>query len=741
MRQRHIELHNLEKDLDGNYRDPALPIVYLSVTYEGFGVGFSNIAAAAAYGLRIPLIPVYVVGIFVGVSYLLLEIRATYQDRQLQRRRILELEQSMITDNYYAYLSFTLPGFVKNQKFIDINTVLKTHSAEQITHCLGHYYRIVDELSSRCNSQRMKLLRKRLDLKFAAEGSQFKNPALTETLNKVCAKPLAHSESVAKPSKAKLFWDNLRKYYKSALSGAATAGGVTIFILTTALTTATTTALFPWSLVGILIITLVGGYVGYKIDKHLDRKRKHKDNLQNTQHSHLSLRNEKRVADLFRSTIATLNEISHFFNSSNDAHTLSATTQKPDVLTSHSEVTQNPDSASAPVLSDQDYCEVAELRQQSQAKRRVADFILPTLTLARGGFAAVSSLFAGIGFAGLVLPLLPVFIGGGVMLGIHIIFKIWNNWVKHQREIQLLNNLNMVISPHKILYWKEQLPQIHDVEGEIKSKSTTEILKDLEREYQQFKAALRTFASLQHRSGCQETTEALKNLHLELLYLYRAHADSLNNKTLSSALAETTEYVQTTTYPPIKIITVWTKISDLFTPVVNLIVNNFKDIIQGIAFGFGLSLTVFVILGITTIMATTAILIVSGAALAGVAIKMAIRYGIKASRNDHLATIDGAGKSIADKEALFDCRVETQSALKRAEALIGEAKAKRPEDSVNPANKSSTFEKSPTVFSKDTVPKRSARPVLWIESSASKEAPQEEVVKGKSAPSPTIFAL
>lgn len=717
---RHKELEALKKELDGNYRDPAFSLAFISCTYEGFGVGFSNVAAAAAYGLRIPLIPIYLVGIFVGTSYLLLEIRSTLNDIELQKARLLELERKFATDSYGTYLSFSIPLFEENKKIIDITTLLQNHKVEEISYCLGQYYRQVQEKAKETEKyapKRTAEILKTLDTKFTAEISQFNSPSLVETLSKACEKEFYTPIQNPPLSRWKRFLNNLRKYYKSALTGAATAGGVTILILTTALTKATVTALFPWSLLGILAVTIIGAIASYKIDKYLDRKRKHKTNLLIAATSHIVLKNQHRVADLFRSTIMALDEL----------NILSKETDKASDYDSSNGVktTQNGISKEEkPSLSNLDYCEIAELRKQSHKIRRLSDFILPTLLLARGGFAAISSLFAGIGFAGLILPLTPVFITGGCLLLLHIAFKIWNNWVKHQSEFQTMNDLNLQISAEKIHYWQTKFPEIKDFEQQLKTNTNTEILQALKAEYEAFKKQLSAFEGSSNRDP--QKLKRLKAIHGELLSLYCAQIDNLNNQTLASDLAETASYVPLSTVTSEKIVTFTDKAINLFSPITRFLATNFKDVLQGIAFGFGLSLTIFLILGITSVVALEAALIVGSTALAGVVMKVAIRHGIKAYRNEHLATLESAGKSIADKETLFDCRAETRMASKRAKTIIEQ-------DNTSLPSEENEFIKAPTWTPELTMPK-SRQPLQWYKT----EIPETSIDQSFT-PAPRAF--
>ncbi len=713
-KSRHKELETLEKELDSNYRDPAFSLAFISYTYEGFGVGFSNIAAAAAYGLRIPLVPVYLVGIFVGVSYLLVEIRSTLNDLELQQRRLQELERKMITSNYCTYLSFTIPYFEDNKKVIDITTLLRTHNVEEITHCLGHYYQQVKqklEQHSKLSSVQKRSLLDELNLKYVSEVSQFKNPSLVQIFNKACGTDFFIPPPEIPQTRWQRFLTNLRKYYKSSLTGAATAGGVTIFILTTALTTSTVTALFPWSLLGISLITILGAVVGYKIDKYLDRKRKHKNNLKATASFHLTLKNQHRVAELFRSTIQMLNEL--------ELHSNEAASNEPGLGAPAEK--DNP--AEKQKLSDKDYCEVAELRSRSHTYRRASDFILPTLLLARGGFAAISSLFAGISFAGLVLPLTPVFITGGCLLLLHIIFKIWNNWVKHQSEFQAMNALNLSISAEKVHYWQSKAPNIN-VEQEIKEKTALQILEDLKADYEQFKTLLKRYKESDKKD--QKKYDELNKIHQELLTLFSAYSESVNSEEVAKRLATTACYVPMSSATTKKIITFYDNVNYFFSPILHFIAFNFKDVIQGIAFGFGLSLTIFLILGITSIVAIEAGLILGLTSLAGVAMKVAIRYGIKAYRNDHLATIETAGKSIEDKESLWDCRVETKIATERAQSIIDQPKYSSPAEE-------NVFIKEPSWSPSITFPK-SRPPLQWYHSD-SKNTPRDD----SYSPSPRDF--
>lgn len=682
---KHTELTTLEKDLDANYRDPWFSLAFLSTTYEGFGLGFSNIAAAAAWGLRIPLAPVYGIGLFTGVCYFLLKIRSTRNDRRLQQEKVLSIERSIINDEHYHYWSSKLPKFTKADQEIDLISIVNTHTTAEIADCLGHYYRTVPQ-----GSAQGKLLRSH----FAAEASQFNDPLLVQRLNDACGEILAQSSPPPEISWIKKSWHHVRKYYKSSLTGAATAGGLTIFIISTALSTATTTALFPWSLVGILVITITGGVLGYKIDKYFDRK--HKINLQKIADSQLTLRNKKRLMDLFVRTQSAL-------LASPELEQSSEAVASPTTESSPSPVLLAP----PPTLSEQNYLEVTELQQQSQLPRRAADFILPTLLVARGGFAAISNLFAGIGFAGLLLPLTPVFIGGGLLLGLHIIFKIINNVLKHSDEAQRIINLNAQISPAKVAFWQAALPTIGNVEQLIKNKTTAELLTVLEEHYTAFCQQLRGFESNQ----ISATNEELQTLHQALLSLFRAQVASLSRQDDVTKLRAVAKYPITTKAPEDPINSAWNSSATFFSPIATVVMNNFKDIAQGAAFGFGVSLTAFVIVGITTLVTSTALLIACGAALGGIAIKLAIRYGIKAARYKHLATIDKAAKSISDKECLMDCLVATQAASEEAKRLIDQ----RQQALAAPLGLAPASPKTQSTQIESAYAKAKTRPLLWIE--------------------------
>lgn len=709
---RHKEVEQLESDLEGNYQDPLFSLVFMSVTYDGFGLGFNNIAASAAFGLRIPLIPLYLVGFFTGSCYLLLAVRSTLADKALQRERVLAIERSIISKNHYGYWRSTLPGFQIQDKFQDLETIVKTHSAAEIADCLGKYYQriatkrpTIDQLKAGVVKDSYLHLLNQLDLHFAAEVSQFHDVTLTKRLNKACATKVVPTPDPPAPSTFQIFRTNLRKYYKSSLSGAATAGGLTIFILTTSLSTATTTALFPWSLLGILFIAIVGGIAGYKIDKHFDRK--HKINLQRINTSFLAMKNTRRLLDLFSNTIETLNEIERQEAIDNAAPL---------------KISPSMSNKSSPLLVAQqtdattEYIEVTQLRQQSQINRRLADYFLPTLIATRTGFSAVSSLFAGIGFAGLVLPLFPVLIIGGILLAVHIIFKIINNYLKHQRETLRTNNLNELITPQKFAYWQFRLTDFGHIENFVKQKTTQEIFEALSTEYIKFKAILSRFSSTSNKAA-DKTKDGLITLHRELLYLYRAHADSLNNKKQANQLSKNALYAPPQVNMPSKIQTFWTNLVYQLTPTATTVMNNFKDVVQGAAFGFGLSVTIFAFMGVTSLATITPIIIVAAATMVGIAIKLSIRLLIKAARKRYLNTIDGVAKSISDKEQLMDCIMATQKACEKAKSLIDEctsSHAGKPSESADaPRKQALNFNTSDhsSGFSKQS------RPLLWIESS------------------------
>ena len=207
---------------------------------------------------------------------------------------------------------------------------------------------------------------------------------------------------------------------------------------------------------------------------------------------------------------------------------------------------------------------------------------------------------------------------------------------------------------------------------------------------------------------------------MELLSLFSAQADSLNSKELTISLANTALYSPEITPSSGKIITFNNKVYNFISPVINFVAINFKDVVQGIAFGFGLSLTIFLILGITSIVAIEATLIVGITSLAGVAMKVAIRHLIKGYRNEHLATIESAGKSIADKESLWDCRAETKNAYEHAKTIIEQNKH-------TPPPESNGFIKDPSWTPANDLSK-ARRPLQWIKAEAIKIQQDESFV-------------
>ena len=680
-----------------------------ATTYEGFGQGITNLAAAASIGLRIPLPPVYCVGVVTALIYAYIKLRDTQNKVAMRRELIIARKRNLTTDHHRQYWSATGPKFIKGDEEVELKWIIENLSAEEIADCLGFYYQIIVhgtetflQHNKLFGTQREELieLRQRLALKIAGEASQFKNHALEQRLNTACGTPIVAIPAIEKPSALKQFWNNLRKYYKSILTGAATGGGLTVIIVETAMSTATLTAWFPWSIFIILAALLLGGVVGYFLDKVLDRQ--HKNELSANAALTLNEQNKKRLGNLWVDLSSTLNKLEDYV---------------PGISTINPSAEWDPVPIPLPSLQPElDYCEVRDLKQQSHIKRKIADFILPTLIAARAAFGAVSSVFAGLAFAGLILPWWPVVIIGGVMLLLFITFKIINNGIKHRSEERKIQDLNLLISAEKFGYWNSVLRHRDNVRY-AKENSTEQILSDLKDQYEKFKQVLSSFKLDHNNPDHKELHNALLSLHSVLLMTYRAHADNLYNKQQLATLYSVALACPPQAIPPQKIITLGDKIKNILSIIDRFIVRNFKDIVQGFAFGFGTTLTIFALMGLTgSLLAAWPLTVIIGACLLGIAIKVAIRYGIKAYRNQRLLDTEIHGeKPIKDKEQLLDCQAATAIATQDVYRI-----SKKYLD-----QHESTDEREPEEVRSLPQP-RLKRPLLWIESAGSVAKKQEE---------------
>lgn len=698
--------------------DPRVTLPLAATTYEGFGQGITNLAAAASIGLRIPLPPVYCVGVLTALIYAYIKLRDTQNKVAMRRELIIARKRNLTTDHHRQYWSAAGPQFIKGEENVPLKWIIEHLSAEEIANCLGYYYQIIvhgtetflqhNKLFGK-KSEEVVELRDRLALKIAGEASQFKNPILEQKLNTACGGPLIAIPPIEIPSYLKRFWNNLRKYYKSILTGGATAGGLTVIIVETALSTATLTLLFPWSIFIILGALVLGGITGYILDKYLDRQ--HKNELSANAALTLNEQNKKRLGNLWVELSSTLNKLEDFIPG---ISTINQSAEwDPTRLEEQSSIVPIPLPSLQPEL---DYCEVSDLKNQSHIKRKIADFILPTLIAARAAFGAVSSVFAGLAFAGLILPWWPVVIIGGVMLLLFITFKIINNWIKHRSEERKIQDLNLLISAEKFSYWNSVLRNRDNVHY-AKENSTEQIMSDLKDQYEKFKQILSSFKLDQNNPDHKELHNALLSLHSELLMTYRAHADNLYNKQQLATLYSVALTCPPQAVPPQQIITLGVMIKNVLSVIDRFIVRNFKDIVQGFAFGFGTTLTIFALMGLTgSLLAAWPLTIIIGACLVGIAIKVAIRYGIKAYRNQRVLDTEIHGeKPIKDKEQLLDCQAATAIATENVYRI-----SRKYLDQHEP-----TDEREPEEVRSLTQP-RLKRPLLWIESCGSVAKNQEE---------------
>jgi hypothetical protein len=684
---RHIELKKLDRELRKNNRSPLIAMPFLSTTYDGLGSAFSFIAAVAALGLSIPLAPLYGVGLLVGFVYFIVKVQSTRNNIEVQKKRAKVVEEKIITDKDYEYWGSIMSSVRINNNLQDTRTFVNSHTAENIANYLGNYYKRIctleeelyhfesssnnPEIAAQLASTRRKIsgIRARLDRHIIAEGSQFKNPKLTRMLNTACGKPLAPVVDAPSPSVGQQFWTNLRKYYKSVLSGAATAAGLTVIIVTSALTTATLTILFPWSLIGIGILAVTGGYLGYHIDKRWDRK--HKDNLDLISAADLALNNKKRLMNLLVET--------HDANDQIHASIKKLRASKGAVFKRNPHILHRPKAAASQEQVNleyqaEDYLEVQELRRQSHVKRYIADHLLPIFLAIRTGLGDASNLLAGILLVGLSLPpLWPARIIAMTMLVVYVGFKIYNNRTKHQGELTKVNDLNLIITPEKYQYWEAEL---HDLGHEnalhyVKRNTAENILIDVIAQYRQLQDTLRCFTDLENHENFPRTRLVLLQIHGDVFLDLRAHAAALNNKEHANRLLVITEPLPEAP-PELPVAVSGSKLKQLALATGRLLLNNGKDIFKGFSLGAVIALTVFTLISTTALVGFLpwSALIIVGSGFAGIGIKLAIRHGIKAGRSHHLNTIESASQSIKDKEQLMDLLIKTKRANEQATDLI-----------------------------------------------------------------------
>jgi hypothetical protein len=707
---RHEELKKLDRELRNNNRSPWIALPFLSTTYDGLGSAFSFIAAVAALGLSIPLPPLYGVGLLVGSIYFIVKLQSTRSNIAVQKKRLKVIEQNIITDYNYEYWRSVMPSVIINNNLQDTRTFVNSHSAENIAIYLGNYYRRICRLEEELNHfeavsnnpelaaqlestcRKISAIRARLERHISGEGSQFKNPRLTQMLNTACGKQLATVVEAPIPSLGQQFWINLRKYYKSVLSGAATAAGLTVIIVTSALTTATLTILFPWSLIGIGILAVIGGYVGYHIDKRWDRK--HKDNLDLISAGELALNNKKRLMNLLVETHAT--------NGQMQALIEKLRTARGAVFKRNQHILQRPKPASSPEQINLEYqaeecVEVQALRRQSHAKRYIADHLLPIFLAIRTGLGDASSLLAGVLLVGLSLPpLWPARIIAMVMLTVYVGFKIYNNRIKHQGELIKVNDLNLIITPEKYQYWEAELHELGPENAVlyVKRNTSENILTDLIAQYRQLQDTLRRFTTLENYEDYRLTQQVLLQIHGEVYLGLRAHAAALHNKEHANRLFGITEPLPEAP-AELEPAAAGSKLKQFAQATGRLLLNNGKDIFKGFSLGAVIALTVFTLISTTALVGFLpwSAIIIIGAGLAGIGIKLAIRHGIKAGRSHHLNTIESASQSIKDKEQLMDLLIKTKRATAQVTDMItkcasqnaAEDRADSPEHALRPA--------------------------------------------------------
>ncbi len=705
---KHQELQIAQEQIESSYHpktEPDIAIPFAADSWDGLYLGFSIVGLAGYFGLAIPVLPLIIGGVIVAAIFLINKIASTHRAKRELLTRLEQIDQNIISENHLQHWKQILPKINNGISVYSIEDYLLATNEDEILVQLAYRYRrinnYIDDAKEKLKRQnnaesllkieQLNSIRSRLALQIAGEASHISDYQTAVKINKYLGQTLVNVSKEPERPHGKRIFDSVSQYTKSILDGVSTGASIPYTLsLIFMLTTTVLTMLFPWTFLIIGVLAIAGGIMGYKMDKYYDNKAA--INEARIDKVEQSVRLKKTYINIIVQTKFAEQEIRQAINEPVHINTLItapvAGAAFPAGECIEAKRLRNPPpsrfirklSVLFPSLLSQ------KGRRYIRNLSRAVSMIFPSLLSGKKGFDVISDIFYGIVFTTSIgLAFLPFAIFGLVIGAGYLANKIYRGVKKYQRMDEDICALGEVIKPIKYTHWEHELGLLsittfsnpkrekQNIQTYVQQNDIETISQQFIHDYNQLEQKINAFDKTTESADTKtKLAEIRKQLQLRVLI----RADEINNSERSEQL----RLLVGVAPAPVeeKNLTRKERVKLTLKKGWSYCVENYKDFLRGFGLGTGVALTIFAAVGVTSLTALMpySLLIIVGAGLLGIGLKLLIRHVFKKPRWAERDAIDDAKNDILDKEQIMDALVTTKRFTAEANQVIAECNPK-----------------------------------------------------------------
>ena len=706
---KHQELQIAQNQVESSYHPKAEPnviIPFAADMWDGLYIGFSIVGLAGYFGLAIPILPIIIGGIIVAGIFLVQKITSTHRAKVELLNRLKEIDLNIISANHLQHWQQILPKINNGVKLDTIENYLFSATEDDILVQLAYRYRrinnYIDEIKEKLKRrysaetlvkiEQLNSIRSRLTLQIAGEASHITDYQTAVKINKYLGETLVNVPKEADEPHGKRIFATVSQYTKSILDGVSSGASIPYTVsLMFMLTTTVLTMLFPWTFLIIGVLAIAGGIVGYKMDKYYDNKKAiNEERIDKVEHA---LRLKKTYINLIVQTKFAEQEIRQAINESIYINTLitppiaGAAFPAGECIEAKRLRSRPPSrfvrklSVIFPSLLSQ------KGRRYTRNIYRAVALIFPSLLSGKKGFDVITDVFYGVVFTTSVgLAFLPFAIVGLVVGVGYLANKIYRGVKKYQTMEENICALGEVIKPIKYTHWQHELNMVNvttflnsrkekqNLQTYVQQNDIESITQQFIHDYDQLKQKITEFFET---NAFPDATEKLAKIREQLKQSILIRADEINDCERAHQLRQLVGVVPRPLSEEANL-TRKARIKLAVKKGWGFCVENYRDFLRGFGLGTGIALTVFAAIGVTSLTALMpySLLIIVGAGLLGIGLKLLIRHVFKKPRWAERDAIETAKSDILDKEQVMDALVNTKRFTAEVNQIIAECRVK-----------------------------------------------------------------
>lgn len=696
---KHEELQIAKNKIERSYHPKSAPEVAIPCAadaWDGLALGFTIVGLAGYFGLSVPVLPLIIGGVFVAGFFFIHKAMEMHRAKRKLLKRLRAIDESIITENHYQHWKQILPQINNGVKIYALEDYIHESSEDTILVQLAYRYRrithyidqAIEQDIDQARIQHLKSIKSRLALQIAGEVSHIDDVDTGMKINKYLGQTLVSVQKEPAKPQGKRMLDSISQYTKSVLDGVSTGANIPYTLsLVFMLTTTILTVLFPWTFLIIGVLAIAGGIIGYKLDKYYDNKAA--INEERINQAERSVKIKKSYINLIVQTKFAEQEINKAVQNHQHPQTiiteLAAGYALPAGECIEAKRLRNP--PPSPFIRKMSKVFPSLLtpkgRRNTRNVSRAISLTFQSLLSGKRGFDVISDIFYGVVFTTSVgLVFLPFAIIGLAIGVCYLVNKTYRGIRKYQTMDEDISSLNSTIKPIKYTHWEHELGMLgikQNVHTYVQQNDVEVITQQLIKEYRALDQKIQSFDRAGHFPEAKQKLAAVKK---QLQIQISIHADEMHDETRADQLRQ----LAGLTAEPVKPaksenLTRGARVKRVFKKGWAFCVENYKDLLRGFGLGTGIALTIFAAIGVTTLMSLMpySLLIIAGAGLVGVGIKMLIRHAFKKPRWAECDAIKTARENIEDKAQIMDALVTTKRLTMETKDII---RSYAPEDDI-----------------------------------------------------------